>query len=170
MTSLTFQDRARPVLRVIGLTLGVLVIFGLTVLLIASQLALFGGSFVNEHRIVLVSINCALIVWLFVIVFHIRKEKVFLPFQDKVTFFENVKTHLGDLGYELKQQGDNSLRFVPPFHSKLFGGDIVVEADATLARVLGPKVYLERLQKRLRNQSFLEPLQKSLALTRKVSP
>lgn len=160
--------QAAPVVRILALSVAALVVFGLTVLVLAQALAWGRGVPVGENLIA--GTVCALIAWLIIARFHIRRHAATLRFQDRETFFANVKTHLGDLGYQPRKESEDALVFRPSFHSSLFGGGITVQADGATAQVVGPKVYVERLQKRLRNQSFLEPLQKSLASSRRVTP
>lgn len=161
MGSRTELTNVKSIVRIIGLALIVLLIFGLTVLLIALKLAWIRSTPISGTWIL--ATICALILWLFVAVFHIRRETVTVSFRDRRQFLDTIKTQLADLGFELKREDEREVVFKPTFHARVIGGGVLVELDIANARITGPKVYVERLQKRLRNQSFLGSLQKSLA-------
>ncbi len=164
------MGKGSPIVRILGLTLAALAVFGLTALVIAVLLSLVRGTPIDAPETVAMSSAAALAIWLIIARFHIKRSTIVINFHDRDIFFEKVKVQLGELGYEIGKQTENIVVFRPAFHSRLFGGNISMESDVGTALLTGPKVYLERLQKRLRNITFLEPLQRSLAEARRPRP
>jgi hypothetical protein len=107
---------------------------------------------------------CGLIAALFVAVFHIRKEVIRLPVTKRDAFLDRVRVQLSDLGYTARAETPDRLVFRPAFRAVLFGANIQVEVAGTTATVTGPKVYLEMLRRRLRVESYLEPVRRDFGV------
>jgi hypothetical protein len=106
-------------------------------------------------------VSCGLVVWLFLAVFHIKKEFVVLPVHDQDTLVANLCTLLEDAGYVPVRRGKDQLTFTPSFCSLLIGGRIRVQVSDTEVRVVGPKVRLKMLRNHIRMALQLEKVQKS---------
>src|SRR5437762_8478846 len=88
------------VVRVVLFTLPVLATLGGTALLVALPLTwLDGGTAVHPAHLLL-GLVCGLIAWLFLSVFHLKRETLLLPFKDRAVFVERLTGQLRDLGYE----------------------------------------------------------------------
>lgn len=135
-----------------------LVIFGGTALVIAFFLSLAQGSSFGDGANWYVGMICGLIAWMFVAVFHFRKESIQVPLQDREAFGQQVKTVLGDLGYDTQSDSPEYLAFRPAFQSYLLGGGVQVKVEGQQARITGPKVSVEALRKRLRFQNHLKKI------------
>lgn len=167
MTSSASNDKNWNFLRILVLATVALLVFILTALPLVVLLSWIRDTPLLVPDAVVVSVAAALLIWAIVARFHIRNHKITMQFSDREAFLDRVKTQLGELGYEMVRETDARVAFRPAFHSRLFGGSIHLDFDLANARITGPKVYVESLQKRLRNQTFLEPLQRSLAESRK---
>jgi hypothetical protein len=155
------MDRSPPtklaaqVVRVLVLSLPVLLVFAASVLLVALGLAWVRGAPLGGRENLLLGVICGLIIWLFLAIFHVRRETIRLPITDRVAFFGRLLPLLEELGYEVKSRGGNRLFSRPSFRSLLIGGGLQVEVDQGEARVTGPKVFVEILRRRLRQDSHL---------------
>ncbi len=133
-----------------------------TSLLCAIALGLFDGRAIIGPWNLSAGLVCTLIVWLFVAVFHLRKETVTLPAPDRERFLQNSRLLLTEMGYEVTSRGPLRLSTRPHFHSLLFGGGVQVAVTGTHAHLIGPKVCVELLRNRLRIQAHLDSAQQSL--------
>jgi hypothetical protein len=155
MAPTTLSKRRPAPLRVAAQSLTVLAVFPVTALLCAALLARLG----IRSGAVPLGVLCALVIGLFVTVFHVRRESITLPCADREAFLQHLGAELGQLGYEAVQHGPDALTFRPGFTSFLFGGSVrarVGEAGATLT---GPKVCLEIIHNRLRLHSVVDKAQ-----------
>jgi hypothetical protein len=144
---------------VLGVTLAVLL--G-TSLLCAIAAAIVRDTPVLSPSNVSLGLCCGLIVWLFVAIFHVRKETVSLPAPEPKRFLHNARILLTEMGYEVAPRGPHLLSTRPRFHSLLFGGAVQVSLKCGQAHLSGPKLCVEMLRNRLRVQSHLGQLQQTL--------
>ncbi len=133
-------------LRVLGLALAALSLFGLTAFLCACVISWLG----LPHAGPPLGTTCAAIVWLFVVVFHFRREKLVLPFGDRGYFLRQLQGELADLGYEPASEANGRWIFRPGFLAFLVGGSVRIHLADGCLRLIGPKLCLERIHKRLR--------------------
>jgi hypothetical protein len=143
------------ILRVLLLSLPVLLAFVASALLVALLLSWIRDLPFGARENLLLGIICSLIVWLFVAVFHIRRETLRLPVSDRATFLGALVPLLEELGYEVKAESEERLVSRPSFRSFLVGGGLQVEVAGGTARVMGPKMFVEILRRRLRLHSHL---------------
>src|SRR2546423_649009 len=52
-----------------------------------------------------VGLSCSLIAWLFIAVFHLRKETVSLPAPEPKRFLHNARILLTEMGYDVTSRG-----------------------------------------------------------------
>jgi hypothetical protein len=149
-------------LRVISLSLVVLAIFALTVVVVAFLVALLQGTSLTDPWSINLGILCGLIVWLFVAIFHIRAETIYLPVRRRGGFLDSIQQHLEELGYHVEKAEKTRLVARPGFHSYLMGGGIAVELEEAAARVSGPKLSLEMLRKRVRMDTVVGKAQQAI--------
>jgi hypothetical protein len=110
---------------------------------------------------------CGLIAWLFVVVFHINRETILMPFDSAAVFLKRVRAQLEEMGYRVSAPSENVLVGKPTFYALLFGGHVVVRLGERQAVVIGPKIYLERLRKGCRVSQHLEHTHQSLSRVRR---
>jgi hypothetical protein len=106
-------------------------------------------------------------VLLFVTVFHVRRETMVLPLEDRAAFRRRLTSHLAEMGYSVAQRGDNRLVGRPAFHALLFGGNIEARLGGERAVLTGPKLFLEALRGRLRLHNHVEQVPHALAAVRR---
>ncbi len=150
------------VLRIVVLSLPVLLIFGVTALAVTLLVAWWHDSSALDPHNLFIGILCGLVFWAFVVIFHIKRESLWLPIQGSGAFLDHARTQLEQLGYEVKAEADDYLVGTPSVQALLFGGAIEVRAEGRTGRLRGPKIYLERLHRHLRIQSQLDQVQKSV--------
>jgi hypothetical protein len=147
------------ILRVAVLILPVLVIFAATVLPFALLLGFLRGASTEISDNLCLAILCGLIVWLFLAIFHIRTDTIRLPVADRRGFLCRVIPILEELGYEVTRNGESSVVSRPGFKALLLGGAIRVQLEGDTARVVGPKVFVEIVRRRMRLQSYIDRAQ-----------
>ena len=145
--------------RVAFLTLPVLLIFTATVLPLALLLTQVSGAATDVSDNLSLAVLCGLVVWLFLAIFHIRTETIRLPVPDARGFLRRLVPILEDLGYEVTRHADGAVVSRPGFRALLLGGSVQVQLEGQVARVVGPKVFVEILRRRLRLQSYLDRAQ-----------
>src|SRR5262249_16723577 len=101
------------------------------------------GSHWNDSPVMTIATVCSMITWLFVAVFHLRRETQTMPFTQREQFIAKTKTVLNEMGYVLAGQQTDGLTFRPRFNAYLFGGPIHVKLCEQEAKLNGPKMYLE---------------------------
>lgn len=148
--------------RVIILALPILLIFAVTVSLVAGVVSWFRDTMLTSPENLWLGILCALVVWLFVAIFHLKRDTMQMACPLRQPFIANVRALLEELGYESVMTSQDQLLFTPSFQSLLFGGGIHVTFDADTARITGPKMYVEMLRNRIRLRSHVENLQKAI--------
>ncbi len=153
---------ARPSSSVLLTTLRLclLALLALTVLLGTSLLCAAGVSLFHDAGFatpgnLTTGLLCALVVWLFVTVFHLRHETVTVPAADGERFLQSARLLLNEMGYVVSARGPLELSTRPRFHALLLGGGIHVRLNGTRARLTGPKVCIELLRNRLRFRAHL---------------
>lgn len=112
---------------------------------------------------------CGLVFWLFVAVFHLRRETHQMPFTQRDQFIAKAKTVLHEMGYALAAQQTNALSFRPRFHAYLFGGGIHLALGSQDARLTGPKVSLEIFRRCFRLLNHVQRVQLFLQEHRKFT-
>jgi hypothetical protein len=152
----------RKVLWLFALCLGLILLFGLCILLVGLILYWLEGTAISSAQSIYVGTICGLVVLLFLSVFHLKREIVLLPYHDRAAFVGSLENNLQEMGYQAVKQSEEELLYSPPFHSWLLGGKIRVEVKDDSARIVGPKVYLEMLRSKLRVQSHLKDLTRTL--------
>jgi hypothetical protein len=146
-------------LRVAFLTLSVLLLFTATALPLALLLTWIPGGSAGVADNLVLAVLCGLVVWLFLAIFHIRTETVRLPVPDRKSFLRRLTPLLEELGYEVTRRGDSGLVSRPGFRALLLGGAMQIDFEAGEARVTGPKLFVEILRRRLRQQSYIDRAQ-----------
>jgi hypothetical protein len=140
-----------------------------TALLIASAIAWLWDGVWNAPQVLGIGSTCALIFWLFVAVFHLRRETQLTQFAQREPFVAKLKTVLQEMGYVLSSQRDQTLMFRPRFHSYLFGGGIQVDVGVQEAKLTGPKVSLEIFRRCFRLLKHVQRVQVYLQDQRKFT-
>lgn len=145
---------ARPMLngvfRFVLVSLAVSLVLVSLSLATAHLLAWLWDSPLYAPRPFLVGTICSLIAFLFVVVFHLRRETQHMPFSQREQFILKAKTVLQDMGYALTSQKVSSLSFRPHFDAYLFGSGIHVTLHDHEAILTGPKVSLEFFRRNFR--------------------
>jgi hypothetical protein len=159
------SSTGRPLLalvRILGLSLVMVALFlgsaGLCVLLVAwscgaawlSPLSLCGGM------------TCALIAWLFVFTFHLKREVLLLPPSSQANIGKLISELLAEMGYEVSRPDRDHIVGKPAFTAFLFGGTIQVHLQEQGIRLSGPKVSLEKVRHQLRLFAVLDSERKCL--------
>ena len=132
-------------------------------LLIAKIVGFVGGDESLSPRNFFVGLVCSLIAWLFIAVFHLRKETVLLRMSDRPRFEARLRKILFDLGYRSIEATENEWRTRPEFLAFLFGPGVRIHLDGAKAAITGPKFSLERIRAKYRVVSHLEKVQDSRA-------
>ncbi len=123
----------------------------------------------NSPQYLSIGLVCGLIVWLFIAVFHLRRETQNMPFSQRDQFIAKSKTVLQEMGYALAWQRPDALAFRPRFHSYLFGGGIHLAVDQQEAKLTGPKVSLEIFRRCFRLLNHVQRVQVYLQEHRKFT-
>jgi hypothetical protein len=160
--ALPSSSRISPAFRVLSLAVVALILFALTASPFVLVFAAFREVPFVEPMNLYGGIVCSLIAWLFVLIFHVRREKLSLPYSDQRAFIQKLREELAELGYELSQSAPDSLEGKPSFTALLFGGNIQVKLLKKSATLSGPKISLESLRSRLRVQSHVDSNRRTL--------
>lgn len=99
---------------------------------------------------------CACIAWLFLAVFLLGMETVYLPIGQTATFLEIARRVLEDMGYKVAKPRANAIATRRSWHLLVFGWGIRIQCDDRQARIVGPKIYVEALRRLLRVRSVLD--------------
>lgn len=148
--------------------LAVVVLSGTIMLIALAAACLQDGDWSSPQNLSIGAV-CALIAWLFVAAFHLRRETQHMPFSQREQFVAKAKNVLLELGYALTSQQADALTFRPRFHSYLFGGGISIALDAQEARLTGPKVSLEIFRRCFRLLNHVHRVQLYLQEHRKFT-
>ena len=152
----------RATVRILLLAVSALLIFGLTALVCAIPLLLFRNSTQVSAGIAMLGVLCGLIVWLFVAIFHIRRESLILQDNGRDTLLPQLRCELKELGYEAGNTHKGRTIFKPGFTAFLIGGNVQLTEQATGVVVTGPKVFIELLRKRLKILHHLTRVQQTI--------
>ncbi len=109
-----------------------------------------------------IGLVCGLVVWLFVAVFHLRKETGTLAVGSHEQFMGDAQRLLREMGYEVTSRRDDFLDTRPGFHAMLFGPGVQVALEAGHARITGPNLSVERLRTSLRMRQQLSRVNQAL--------
>jgi hypothetical protein len=140
-----------------------------TTLLIAALVAWPQDERWDSPQCLYIGFVCGLIVWLFVAVFHLRRETQHMAFSQRDQFVAKAKTVLQEMGYALTTQNASALTFRPRFHSYLFGGGIHLALESQEAKLTGPKVSLEIFRRCFRLLNHVQRVQLYLQEHRKFT-
>ena len=148
--------------------LAIVILVG-TTLVIASAVAWLHDARWDEPGYLTIGFVCGLIVWLFVAVFHLRRESQTMAFSQREQFINKAKTVLQEMGYAFTGQQGDHFSFRPRFQSYLFGGGITLEIDLREASITGPKVSLEIFRRCFRMMNHVHRVQQYLKEHRKFT-
>ncbi len=149
----------RMPLRVVLLALPVLLAFAATFVLIVVLLGWVPGAADLGLENLSVGVLCALVAWLFLAVFHMKRDSVYLRVGERGTFLERLVRVLEELGYEVTAQGPDQFVSLPSFRSLVMGGRLQVRLEGGTARVTGPRMFVELVRRRMRLVSHTDPAQ-----------
>src|SRR5471030_241051 len=107
----------------------VVVVLTGTTLIISYLISCFRDGPWDEPQYLYTGFVCGLIVWLFVAVFHLRRETQTMQFSQREQFLAKAKSVLQEMGYALVSQQALTLIYRPKFHSYLAGGAIQLALD-----------------------------------------
>jgi hypothetical protein len=155
-------NRPKNVLGIVLLAIPILATFAACVLLLAFLLAYYLNTSTLDGGTLTLACLCALVIGLFLIVFHVNHETVLMPCKDRAAFLANCRSVLKDLGYDVHDQSPEELVSRPAFWAMLVGGRIYVDAVGNDMRIAGPKVFVEIVRRRLRLQSLVANVEQSL--------
>lgn len=141
-----------------------------TVGLAAFVLALCRGSAVDSAQNLITALVCGLIAWLFLGVFHLRKETVQLRVSDPAAFQKRMQKILEDLGFQWVHMSARLWRTRPGFRSLAMGSGVIMQLHGATASLTGPRLTLDRIRRRYRLASQLDRVQKSLQEGRPTRP
>lgn len=105
--------------------------------------------------------TCALIAWLFIFTFHLKKETLLLP-PPQSNIGKIISEILSEMGYEVNRPSPDLIVGKPAFSAFLFGGTIQAQLQEQGLRLTGPRVSLEKLRHQLRLFAVLSSERKSL--------
>ena len=140
-----------------------------TTLFISFLIALARDASWNSPQYLCIGLVCGLIAWLFVAVFHLRRETQTMAYSQRGQFLTKAKTVLHEMGYALTSHQANALTFRPRFHSYLFGGGIHLAVEDHQAKLTGPRVSLEIFHRCLRLLNHVQRVQLYLQEHRKFT-
>ena len=156
----------RATVRILVLAVSALIIFGITALVCAFPLLLFRNNPEASAGIVLLGVLCGLVVWLFVAVFHIRREALTFLDDDRKTLLPLLRSALKELGYEPGDTHKGRTVFKPRFTAFVVGGNVQLTEQAKAVVITGPKVFIEILRKRLKMLHHLSAVHQTIKQTR----
>jgi hypothetical protein len=166
---MNFSVSGRPpllVLRVLLVSASILFAFAGIVCVVALVLAWHGGESGPTTTGALAGSLCALIAFLFITIFHLRRETIVVPLEDRQAFLRRLGNHLEELGYAVAHPAENMVVGRPAFHALLFGGRVEARLASDRAILSGPRVYLEVLRRRLPLHAHLEQVPHALSVQR----
>jgi hypothetical protein len=148
--------------RILLLALGALSVFALTAFLDLSPIFWLKNNVHLSAGIAVLGVLCALITWLFVIVFHLRRESLTFLDEDRAALVTRVRGELEELGYVAGETRNGSTAFKPRFTTYLVGGSVHLTENPKAVVVSGPKVFIEILRKRLKVLHHLATVQQTI--------
>jgi hypothetical protein len=123
----------------------------------------------TDPEFLAIGMVCAMCIWLFVAVFHLRRDTHTMSFSQREQFIAKTTTVLQEMGYALSSQQADRLTYRPRFHSYLFGGAIDVALADQEATLTGPKVALEIYRRCFRVVNHVQRVQLYLQEHRKFT-
>jgi hypothetical protein len=148
--------------------LAVVVLIGTTLLIAYSVAWLQLGQW-NSPRNLVIGLVCGIVIWLFVAVFHLRRETQSIPFSQREPFLQKANTVLQEMGYALTSHQADALTYRPRFHAYLFGGGIHLAVGSQEAKLTGPKVSLDIFRRCFRLLNHVQRVQQYLHDHRKFT-
>ena len=126
---------------------------------IAGLIALCRGAVWLTPEGLSLGLVCALVVWLFVAVFHLFRDTRSLPVTDRTAFLIHVRDVLEEMGYEVTAHTPEVVYARPTFTAVLFGGGVRIALLEDHATITGPRVSVEMIRHRLRVRQHLRSMQ-----------
>lgn len=152
--------------RILSLAAVFVAILGGSTLLVALLLSWFRGGAATGPENLYAGLVCGLIAWLFVAVFHLRRDTIRLPFTERTSCLALLQDVLAELGYE--RHGDAAASwYKPSFRSYLLGGRVRLEIEGNEAVLTGPRFCLELLRRGLRIRTQLGNVQQAIRQSRR---
>lgn len=127
-----------------------LAIFAVLTILIAFGVAFFRETAIDDPANLTPGVIFSLAIWLFMALFHLRKDAVQVPFVNRESFLHQIKSVGRELGYVVVAESREHVRLHPSFTALLMGGGILVRVDEHSGIVVGPRMSLRLLRRRLR--------------------
>lgn len=147
---------------VLLLSIPVVAAFALTALLAAWATSALRGPDVPVMRALTLGTLCGLVAWLFIAVFHVRREALRLVFHDEKSFRERIQAELEELGYRAHGPDCDTTEYRPDFTSWVVGGPILARWRQGSVTLTGPRLFLEVLRRRLRVHKHLSGVQQTV--------
>lgn len=166
---MTLASLATGVFRFVLVSLLALVTLAGTTLSIAHLTAWLWDSSWDHPSCLITGLVGGLVTWLFIAIFHLRRETRSMPFSQREQFVAKAKTVLSEMGYALTAQQIDALTFRPRFHSYLFGGGIHIALEPQEAKLTGPRVSLDIFRRCLRLMNHVHRVQLYLKDHRKFT-
>ena len=147
----------------------VVVVLTGTTLVISYLISCFRDGPWDDPQYLYTGFVCGLIVWLFVAVFHLRRETQTMQFSQREQYLAKAKSVLQEMGYALVAQQGWTLTYRPKFQSYLAGGAIHLELENQEARITGPRVSLDIFRRCFRLLNHVQRVQLYLQDHRKFT-
>ncbi len=127
-----------------------LVLFSATALLCGALISFFTRTPLFSQGGLWYGVIAGLISWLFILVFHIKKETVLLQLPRQFDFINGMKEAMSVLGYQISELTPSRVVGVPTFRAFLFGGSFQATLKANEVTLTGPKYSIEKIRHQLR--------------------
>jgi hypothetical protein len=158
-----FGNLVKTLPRIAGWALALAGVVAATFFGIAGALSFLQGTdFLGSQNAFIASV-CAVIAWFFVAFFLFGKETITMPVIDSEGFLKNARRALREMGYDVTNSSERSVRTRHGFQLLLFGRGIRVRCTDTQATLSGPKLWVDALRRRLRVQNCLDSTELSLS-------
>lgn len=83
---------------------------------------------------------------------YIKTLTISIPLKDRVEFYSKLNITLAELGYHPESQTGNFFTYRPSFQAGLLSGKISIQIENCNAEIIGPNMYIKKLQKILNEQ------------------
>ncbi len=83
----------------------------------------------------------------FFMAYFTQGETIKVPIKGKKKFMDRINTRISQIGYYLESQSGNFFMYKPGFHAGLLAGRISVTIDGKKAIIVGPQMYVRKLEK-----------------------
>lgn len=161
MRSVPLPLLLRRCLRIALLCLAVLVGFAGTVAVLLVVLGWLPGAPSATLDGLPLAVLCGLIAWFFAALFHVRRGTSHVPIDAADGFPERLTAALESLGYEVVTDGPGRFVARPPFWSWLVGGRVEATLDGRRAHIVGPRMFVEMVRRRLRLEAHIRKARQS---------